>query len=263
MPHLDVAGERIFFAYRPSSSPHTHNLILIHGAGGTHQHWGHQIRSIRTAAIYALDLPGHGRSSGSSRETIEGYAHFTTTFMNTLHLEQATIAGHSMGGAVALWLARHRPKRVEGLVLVGSGARLRVLRLVHQGLQKDFGATVEFIVRRSYGQNASAQELRRGWEQMKAVTPRTLKDDFAACDAFDMMDALPFIHQLALVVTGTRDAMTPPEYATYLHENLANARLVLVDGAGHMAMMQEPQIVTEAICDFLDSLPSSPDLECL
>ena len=168
-----------------------------------------------------------------------------------------------MGGATALWLARYDPKRVEALILVGSGARLRVLPRSLQGLGEDFGATVEFIVRKSYGENAGAKELRRGWEQMKAVSPRTLKDDFAACDAFDMMDALPLIHQPALVVTGTRDAMTPPKYATYLHENLPNARLVLVDGAGHMAMIQEPQIVTEVICDFLDALSSSPDPEYL
>ena len=255
MPYVDIAGDRIFYVCQRVFSPGPHNLILVHGAGGTHQHWGRQLRSIRNAATYALDLPGHGRSSGEGHDTIEGYAATVIGFVDALRLERATIAGHSMGSAVALWMACHHPTVVEALVLVGGGARLRVLPRILEGITRDYAATVQFIVENCYGENATEEELRRGQLQMKAVDPMTMHRDFLACNAFDMTDSLSCVCQPTLAITGTQDTMTPPEYGVYLSNRIPHAELLLVEGAGHMAMMEEAEIVTQAIRDFLDSLP--------
>lgn len=254
MPYVSIAGERIFYIHHPATRLEFPPLVLVHGAGGSHQHWGHQIRSIPNAVTYALDLPGHGRSSGTGCQTIEGYAHYVIEFMDALQLTRATIAGHSMGSAIALWMALHDPARVEALILVGSGAKLRVLPRILEGILKDFDTTIRFIVEKSYGKGATEETLRAGWQQMRSVSPITLHNDFAACDSFDVMDSLPRIYQPTLLITGTQDIMTPPKYATYLRDHIPAARLVLVEDAGHMVMIEKAKVVSDAIRDFLDTL---------
>ena len=109
MPYTTVASERVFYARRSALSPEAPDLILVHGAGGNHQHWGAAVRNLRSANVYALDLPGHGRSSGNGRTAIADYAAFVVGFMDALGLQKAVIAGHSMGGAIATTMALELP----------------------------------------------------------------------------------------------------------------------------------------------------------
>jgi pimeloyl-ACP methyl ester carboxylesterase len=101
-------------------------LILIHGAGGSYLHWSAEIRHLRGEDILAIDLPGHGDSSGEGKETIEDYVASLLEFMNNLDIDRAVIAGHSMGGAIGLRLSLDFPERIPGLILIGAGAKLRV-----------------------------------------------------------------------------------------------------------------------------------------
>src|SRR5215212_8694137 len=114
----------MFYLKRGRSGP---ALVCIHGAGGTHAHWGYQLRDLSAVAqVYAIDLPGHGRSAPPGRGSIAGYAAALYDWMDTLGLDRAALIGHSMGGAVALWMALEAPERVAGLGLVGAGGRMRV-----------------------------------------------------------------------------------------------------------------------------------------
>src|SRR4030065_234274 len=103
-------------------------LVFIHGAGGTHLHWPPQVRRLHGQRVFALDLPGHGKSSGVGSQNIADYAKAAVDFLDAARLNAAVFVGHSMGSAIALTLALDFPKRVLGLGLVGSGARLRVAR---------------------------------------------------------------------------------------------------------------------------------------
>ena len=71
-------------------------------------------------------LPGHGKSAGSPQPTIAAYAAALLDWLQKLGLEQAVLVGHSMGSAIAMWLALERPDLVTGLGLLGSSARLAV-----------------------------------------------------------------------------------------------------------------------------------------
>jgi pimeloyl-ACP methyl ester carboxylesterase len=111
MPYTTVGEERIFHTRHPGAAPEAPHLILVHGAGGSHQHWGHAIHTVAAATTYALDLPGHGRSGGAGRWSISDYAAFLIGFLDALQLQQAVIAGHSMGGAMAIMTALQYPRR--------------------------------------------------------------------------------------------------------------------------------------------------------
>jgi len=253
MPYVTVGSERIFYSHRAAASPEAPHLILVHGAGGDHQHWGAAVRNLRSANVYGLDLPGHGRSAGSGRQTIGDYAAFVVRFMDALALGKAVIAGHSMGGATAMTTALTYPKRVAGLVLVGTGARLRVLPRILAGTLSDFENTVELICQYAYAPQAPRELVHRGQQQMVQVDPQTIHDDFAACNTFDVMERLGEIRCPTLVLCGTEDALTPLKYARFLAERIPGAEFKAIEGAGHMVMVEKAGEVAEAIAAALAS----------
>ena len=247
MPYIAVGTERIFYSYHAGAEPKAHAVILLHGAGGNHQFWGSAIRRIEGADTYALDLPGHGRSGGTGRRSIAGYASFVVGFMGVLGLEQAVVAGHSMGGATAMQMALEYPQRVTGLVLVGTGARLRVLPVILEGTLSNYEDTIKLIGEYAYSPHTPAQLVRKGQRQMLKVAPRTVHDDFSACNAFDIMERLGEIHCPSLVICGTEDALTPPKYSTFLAQYIPESELKWIEGAGHMVLIEKPDFVAKAV----------------
>lgn len=251
MPTVDVQGVPIFYAQRLGGQ---RNLVFVHGAGGSHQIWLHQVNSLRQVNTYALDLPGHGRSGSEGQGTIDEYADLVVAFLDALGLETAVVSGHSMGGAIALDLALRYSRRITGLVLVCTGARLRVTPLILDGIREDFQGAVNLIGQFAYGPDAPPEAIRLGQEQMANTPPDVLYHDFAACDSFDVLDRLAEILCPTLVISATADRLTPLKYGTYLQEHIAGARLTTIEGAGHMVMLERPSQVTQVIQDFLTNL---------
>jgi len=101
-------------------------LVLIHGSGGSRLHWPPQLRRLPNYRVFGLDLPGHGDSPGEGETTIIGYVEQVVDWLDEQGIERAVLAGHSMGGAIAMTAALEKPDRVAGLILVGTGGRLRV-----------------------------------------------------------------------------------------------------------------------------------------
>jgi len=251
MPYTNVAGEKIFYVHHRGDPKGQRALVFVHGAGGSHLNWPPQLRRLAGAHTYALDLPGHRQSEGQGRTSISAYADFVATFLETLDLEQVTLVGHSMGGATALDFALRYPEGLAGLVLVGSGARLRVAPAILNGIHRDFQAAVRLICDYGFSLDAPEQLKREGRRQMGQTHPEVLYGDFAACDAFDVMDRLGEIGCPTLAICGTADRLTPPKYSTYLRDNIPAAQLVLIEGAGHMVMLEQPEAVSRAIADFI------------
>jgi pimeloyl-ACP methyl ester carboxylesterase len=251
MPYTNVSGEKIFYVHHQGDPKGQGAFIFVHGAGGSHLNWPPQLRRLSGANTYALDLPGHGQSEGQGRTSISAYADFVADFLETLGLEKGTLVGHSMGGATALDFALRYPEGLAGLVLVGSGARLRVAPAILDGIRQDFQAAVRLICDYAYAPDAPEQLKREGRRQMGRTHPDVLYGDFAVCDAFDVMVRLDEIRCPTLVICGTADRLTPPKYSTYLRDNIPGAQLVLVEGAGHMVMLERPEAVSQAIADFM------------
>ncbi|MGC8786945.1 MAG: alpha/beta fold hydrolase, partial [Anaerolineae bacterium] len=174
MPYTKVGEEKIFYSCHRSIDSQSPAMILIHGAGGNHQYWGYAIRNLKEASVYALDLPGHGRSNGSGCSTIADYADFIIRFMDVVGLAKAIVAGHSMGGAIAMTTALCYPDRVAGLVLVGTGARLRVLPAILEGILHDFERTIALICEYAYSPSAPKELVRQGQRQMLRVAPQVI-----------------------------------------------------------------------------------------
>lgn len=230
--------------------------MLIHGAGGTHRHWPQALRALPGRRVIAIDLPGHGASDGPAPEAITGFAEHVLGLLDEQGLSTVVLAGHSMGGAVALTLALLAPARVAGLVLLGSGARLRVSPAVLEGTKDPalLARSAETMADWSFGA-AAGPELRRDFiEGLLACSPGVAHGDFVACNGFDVMARLGEVGAPALLICGAEDQLTPLKYSQHLRDHLPRARLEIVDGAGHLVMLEAPDAVARAVEQFLVSL---------
>jgi pimeloyl-ACP methyl ester carboxylesterase len=249
---ISTSAGAIFYLRRGTCGP---PLICVHGAGGTHNNWGYQLRGLSDIAqVYTLDLPGHGRSAPPGHDTIAGYAAAVRAFFDALGLARAALAGHSMGGAVALQAALDAPERVVGLGLVGTGGRMRVAPAILAGLDGDRLATIRTIVEYSYAPDAPERMRRQAEEAYALCDPAVYRGDYLACDAFDVLMRLGEIGCPTAVVCGTADRMTPPKYAEVLRDRIRGATLSLIPGAGHMTPIERPAEVSAALGELVARL---------
>ena len=256
MSYVQVGRTRIHFVEQgPSPASHLSPIVFIHGAGGSHQAWLEQLRTLgRRRRAIAVDLPGRGDSEGSGGDRVETYRDIVKELMAALGLERTVMVGHSMGGAIAQSLALAHPELLAAIVLVGTGARLRVQPQIFAGLRADARRTVELVTRLARAPGTSAELLRQDADALLRTPVPVIEGDLRACDAFDLMEQVKAITLPTLVICGTDDLMTPPKYAEYLHHQIIGSQLKLIPAAGHMVMLEKPDETTREIEAFLEQV---------
>src|SRR5512134_2599694 len=137
MPEMTVQGENVRYQDSMKKSPRT--VLFLHGAGGSHHTFRDQWAGLKGAARLVIpDLPGHGLSGGSPRDAVPAAAAWVAEFAREVGLSRFVLAGHSMGGAVALQAALDGVKGIEALVLLGTGGRLRISPVLFEGIESRF-----------------------------------------------------------------------------------------------------------------------------
>ena len=226
-------------------------LVFIHGAGSSSLAFNYQLQHFRNSK--ALDLPGH--PTGRPCPTIEQYLEWVRGFTTARRYKNMVICGHSMGGAISMLYALRYPEEVKGLILLGTGARLRVhpdfMQLGRDSVD-DHSAWLENQMAYYPGvAQDMVQSLRR---RSKEIGPSVELNDLMACDKFDLMDEIQNINLPTLVICGEQDTMTPVKYADYLSENIPGAKKVIVPGASHFVQLQKYKQVNASIEEFVASL---------
>ncbi len=227
-------------------------LVFIHGAGGNHLHWPPQVRRLSGETVYALDLPGHGRSEGPGCSSITEYVERIDAWLEAMNLSAIILGGHSMGGAITQQFALQLPQKLKGLILVGTGGRLRVHPTILETTADpaQFKDAVNTIIDWSFSASAPERLVELARRRMLEVDHNVIHDDFVACDNFDVMQQLSEIKIPSLVICGEADRLTPIKYSEYLLDQLLKAHLVRVPDAGHMVMLEKPDVVAEAVAEF-------------
>jgi len=254
MPFINMNQRQYFYgAALPTHKEPEDIILFVHGAGGNHQYWTYQLQYFGNNHLaMAVDLPGHGQSQGESASDISRYTAFIKEFFERLIGCPFILVGHSMGGAIALDFARRYPERLSGLVLVGTGARLKVL----PAILKTFAAGNVFreLLNYLYGKDAPRQLLDMTRKDMEMVSPKVFFNDFSACNNFDMQDSLGHIKTKTLVVAATEDTLAPVKYSEYLHENIPDSKIEIIDQAGHMMMLEQPERFNSLVESFISGI---------
>lgn len=232
-------------------------VVLLHSAGGSLLSWPAEIRRLAGYRIYALDLPGHGKSGGQGYQSISSYADVVMEWLDAVGLPRAVFVGHSMGSAIVQMLALDHPGHVLGLVLIGSAASLPVnpMLINESANQTTFNKAVEKVVSWSFSPQTPQNIKTLVAKRLAETRPSVLHGDFLACDTFNVTNRIHEIHQPTLVICGSQDKMTPVRNAYFLADNLPAARVEIIPGAGHMVMLERSQEVAASLAQFFRQIP--------
>lgn len=250
-------------------------VVLVHGFGGHTFSYRHLLPLLaRTHRVVAVDLKGYGYSQ---RDAATGLAESDQVAMlrgllDALRIDRAVFVGHSMGGGIVQRFAAAYPDRVEALVLAASvvaGAREPLFRLpaalVRPLLPLLASIAADRLLALSFYDRANASEEVRA-EYLRPARIRGSMDGLLSA----MRDSrrggpcdFEQVRMPVLILSGGQDRVVPLSAARHLRERLPHARLVVLDGAGHMLLEERPEDCFRAIEDFLreSGEPREPALE--
>jgi pimeloyl-ACP methyl ester carboxylesterase len=255
MMHAATVNEIAFIAGRWPLDQDLPALVFIHGSGGTSVLWHAQVEKLADRFnTIAIDLPGHGGSGGEGMTRIEDYAAVVEGFISSIAAPRPIPCGLSIGGAIVLQLLLDSPDRYMAGIVLNSGARLRVMPMIFEALDKDFEAFINASYTFSASEKTDPSLVKPLVDAMAACPPAVTRGDFTACDSFDIMERLGEIAVPVLVLTGSDDKMTPVKYGAFLAERIAKATHVNIADAGHLSPMEKPAEVARAIEEFVLSL---------
>lgn len=261
METIEVGNRTLAFrSYGRHIAPERPPLVLVHGAGGNHLVWPPQVRHLNETAVYALDLPGHGASPLPPCASISAYSEVLRDFVDALELPFFVLAGHSMGGAIALDFALAYGHRLAGIAVISAGARMKVSPTFLNGVVDDFPGVTAKIVEYSYHTGTSAAEKERYLHHLRENDPTVLRRDFAAVEAFDVRDRVATIAVPTLLLCGRHDRMTPPTLSQALHNCIPGSEFHLIEDAGHNVLLEQPVLVASHLHQFITRLSLSDGL---
>lgn len=260
---IHVGNDEIY-AYTGSRSPEPGlpSVVFIHGAANDHSVFALQSRyfAYHGRNVYAVDLPGHGKSEGDALPSVEALAGWIGAFLDAVQAEKTTLVGHSLGSLAVLEAAARLPARIAKIALLGSAVPM---------------AVSDDLLAAAHANDHVAFELINGWSHSAArqlggnpfpgvwmtgnamrLLERTrsgvLHTDLAACrDYANGLAAAAATRVPALVVLAARDIMAPPKFTQALVDALGDVRVVTLSGCGHAMMSEQPDAVLDTLREFL------------
>lgn len=228
-------------------------IVFIHGSGGTANGWAAQVQGLSERVnTVAVDLPGHGRSGKDGKNTVEDYAGAVLEFIEAADIPHPIPCGLSIGGAIVLQLLLDFAKHFQAGILVNTGAKLKVLPMIFEGIEKDYSSLVEMLCKFAASGKTAPEVIQPFREELQKCEPRVTLGDFQACNGFDVMDRLAEISVPVMVISAQDDKLTPPKYADFIESAIPNSTRAHIPDAGHIVQLEKPAEVNQAIIEFLD-----------
>lgn len=255
---LEVNGHAAYVATggrRPDRARET--VLFVHGSGQDHSIWTLPTRYFarHQRCALAVDLPGHGRSAGAPLERIEDMADWLIAVLDAAGRARAAIAGHSLGSLAALAAAARHPGRVRAIALVGTAWPMSVSPALLAAAQDNPPQAIDMLTRWGFhnageGTNpAPVNPLREaGRRLLERARPGVIHTDLAACDDYAAgLGHAAAVRCPALLILGEHDRLTPPRAARQLAATLPKAETVMLAGAGHAMLAEQPAAVLEQL----------------
>ena len=256
---LSVNGNETFVA--TGGKPFDTSLpaaVFLHGAGFDHSTWALHSRwfAHHGYAVLAPDLPGHGRSLGKPLPDIADMADWTASLLEAAGAQKAKLIGHSMGSLIALETAARHPDQVSGLSLIGTAATMTVGPDLLKAAEGNDPAAIDMVSIWGLGFSAELGGslapglwMHQGAQRvLQRCAPGVLYNDLNACNAYqNAIAAAAEVKVPTTVILGERDIMTPAKAGKILASAIPNARTIVLSGAGHMMMVEQPDQLLAAL----------------
>jgi len=251
MPFLKYKEKKIFYKIKEAETKRA--IIFIHGSGGSSYVWNNQLAQLDTNSnLVAIDLPSHNQSDNFSELSLELYVDVVKTLVNSLKFKEVVLAGHSLGGAIIQSYYFKYPSEVSALILIGTGARLRVSPIILNSLKTNFQEFLDGLPIGGFYRKTPKEIINHYIAETSKIAPEVTYQDFKICDDFDVIDKIRLINVPCLIICGTEDRLTPPKYSHFFHEQIKNSEMVLIDNAGHFIMLEKADELNQAIKEFIN-----------
>jgi pimeloyl-ACP methyl ester carboxylesterase len=238
------------------------SLVFVHGSANDHAVWALQSRYFAHHGwnVFALDLPGHGKSEGKALAGVPQIADWLDQVLEALGVERAAMVGHSLGALAVLDFAARYPGRAERIALLGPAAPMTVNDTLLDAARADDHVAYELINGWSYSPQKQLGGNRQpgvwmtgnAMRLMERTQPGVLWNDLAACHGYaDGLRSAAKVTCPALLVLGQRDIMAPVRNGLAMAREFSDARVVTLPGCGHSTMSEDPDGVLDALRSFL------------
>jgi pimeloyl-ACP methyl ester carboxylesterase len=252
--YVTLGGQKIHYLSGGQGKP----VVLVHGLAGRGEDWFALMPQLISHGyrVYAPDLLGFGRSARPNVDySIAMQEDVVRQFMDSQHLQQADVAGWSMGGWISLKFAADHPERVHDLILLDSaGLKFDAVNapLLRPKTEADLDRMMQVLTPHPpHIPGFYALDLLRSFAQEDWVIDRALKSMYTGKDVMD--DKLGSVKVPVLIVWGKQDVLTPLSIAEQMHQGMPQSVLQVFDGCGHLAPVECSGEVGQSMIRFLDS----------
>lgn len=261
MAFVEAGGLRIAYEREGSGQP----IVFLHGFFGDHRVWRRQLELADQHTFVAWDAPGCGASSiPPDSFRMADYADLLAEFIGRLDLDQPHLVGNSFGGTLALQLASRHPELARSVVGIDTYA----------GWSGSFNP--EVVAQRLAASipdlDLPSEEVAAKWvsgfvtldaplpmkDELRSIIadfkPTGMRPMIQALAEADLRNELRDVHLPALLIWGAQDVRSPVTVAQDLHARLEGSRLVVFEGAGHLAQVEAADRLNAELRSFFSSV---------
>ncbi len=242
-------------------------IIFLHGFPFDKTMWHNQLDSLQSIyRLISIDLRGFGKSTDEETPlTIDLFALDLITFMDNLAIDKAVICGLSMGGYIALNAVKNFPERFEALILCDT----QCIADTPEVKEKRYTAIDEIQSNGSAGFSEgfvkkvfckdSLRNKKKLVAQLKTVVLSNTSQIFcqgmtAIAERAETCSDLSNINIPTLIIVGSEDELTPLAQSEYMQEKIKGSQLKIIDHAGHVSNLEQPEKFNKHLADFLRNL---------
>lgn len=258
MPYANLTGVRIYYEVEGDGDP----VLLIHGAAQDTLSWRFNTAALAEAGhrVYALDLPGHGKSAlgpDGPISSLETYALHTLDFMDAVGLRRSVVVGHSMSGGIILYMALHRPEAIRAAIaLDGAG-------FTNSTYNEDFFDLVsinptdwfEVNFRTICSPNTARERVEEIAFDVLRCAPSVAWNDILAYSRLDLRDRLADVQVPVFFIHGGDDWSISPAMGRETQSLLRSwTEFVELEGVGHFPHTERPEVFNPVLLGLLEKL---------
>ncbi|MBC2579602.1 alpha/beta fold hydrolase [Clostridium sp. DJ247] len=221
------------------------NLVFVHGSGCNHKFLRPLAKKLKDFNCYLIDLPDHGKSDNRNCTKVEDYVDAVAEFVATL--DNVTIIGHSLGGTICLGVAAKSIPTVKKNVIISSGAKFDKLDQKIHNMVKNRKVNWLYLIK-CLGSYSNLDVL---MDFLTFEPSKVIIKDFDIDIRLDLENVMSNINVPTLIMAGSDDILTLPEYSHKMHSGIKDSELIMIPNVRHMLPVAKSTYVAQLVSEFI------------
>lgn len=249
-----IKADEINIFYRVNGKENGLPIIFIHGLAGDSRFFHNQLKYFGTTyKVIAIDLPGHGRSSYITDQTIELYNRSIDEVVKKEKIHDYILAGHSMGGIICIENYLKNRNRIKALILISTSATLSVNKRLIDASINNFDTFFDKLLPRIFHKKAGIFIL-AAQKKINDNEKRIITGDLELLLKINYEEQLKEIDTPVLLIANKFDRMIPAYLTENMHWKIKKSKIIIFNDEGHVPFFENSEKFNEVMNKFIDSL---------